>query len=226
MTWRKEIGILIIIAVIALVAWIYWSPRMVPEPLGSGAATSTESVVLDKTVSDGTITVGYPSKEFGLAASKEEILVTAYIPPCDENFNYCLYYRGSAYEGTNFESAGLRIKRRDDLKNETSCLTTPPSGYTSINPHVASSTGYATSLFPSLGDAGAGHYANGDLYRLSYRGACYEFETRVGASQYMNYPAGTIHEFGAEGQAAVFEMLAGILKTIMLPSDTHVAFPQ
>lgn len=227
MTPRTSIGMLIVIAVFAIGAWIFFGTKISsPIPAGNPTATSTEPGVLNgKTFSDGTITIGYPSNEFGLATSTEQVLVKSYIPPCDESFDYCVYYTGSRYANTNFESAGLRIRKRSDLKDEAACLKTPPVGYANMIPKVDSSADYSTSLFSPLGDAGAGHYANGDLYRLSYKNTCYEFETRVGASQFLNYPAGSIHEFTADDQVAAFVMLAQILKTITLPSSLHVVFP-
>lgn len=50
--------------------------------------------------------------DFGLALHPHQVLVSSYILPCDESFDYCLYYLGRELEGTNFESAGLRIERR------------------------------------------------------------------------------------------------------------------
>src|SRR5258708_11997428 len=53
-------------------------------------------------------------------------------------------------------------------------------------------TGYTTSVFSPIGDAAAGHYASGALYRLYLQDSstCYEFETRLGQTQFANYPAG------------------------------------
>src|SRR5258708_4434733 len=56
-------------------------------------ATST-SLAFDQTLSDGTITIHYPSVDFALATTQAQILTHTNIPPCDQNFNYCLYYTG------------------------------------------------------------------------------------------------------------------------------------
>src|SRR6266404_877354 len=78
-------------------------------------------------VPGGAVSFGYTG-DFGLAVSPEQILVRSYIPPCDQGFDYCLYYTGSAYKNTSFESAGIRVKRRADL-SENNCLTAQPDGY-------------------------------------------------------------------------------------------------
>ncbi|MBX4216213.1 hypothetical protein KW797_04690, partial [Candidatus Parcubacteria bacterium] len=143
------------------------------------------------TVTGRVFTFGYPS-DFGLAAAPEQALIRSYIPPCDEKFDYCLYYNGKEYEGTNFESAGLRIKRRADLAG-AQCLTAAPGGREGLSPaSVKEESAYSKSVFSPLGEGAAGHTAEGALYRLSYAGECYEFEMRIGKSQFANYPAGTI----------------------------------
>jgi len=55
-------------------------------------AQCPKGLVFDQTVSDGVIKISIPSSEFGLAVTPEQIMVTSYIPPCDENFDYRLYY--------------------------------------------------------------------------------------------------------------------------------------
>jgi len=188
-------------------------------PTGTAAANGTQNV------SDGTIGFVVPA-DFGLATNQQQILVRSYIPPCDANFNYCLYYTGTAYQGTNFDSAGIRINKRTDLTTESACLTTPPTGYSSFAPTSTAASDYSISEFTPLGDAGAGHTAVGTLYRLAYNGACYEFETRIGQSQFLNYPSGTIQQFTAADQTALQAEIQNILGGITLPSGETVAFPQ
>ena len=198
-------------------------------------STSTAvSTVFDQSVSDGTIKFSYDSKSFGLATSKEQVLVQAYIPPCDENFNYCLYYVGDTYKGTNFESAGFRIQKRTDLSSENSCLTTPPSGFdpSKAPDRKSSGEGYSSSVFQNIGDAGAGHYASGSLYRLYIKAAtspnvtssCYEFETRIGQTQFANYPAGAIKEFTSNDFDAMQAQLLGMISIVSLQSGSKDLF--
>ncbi|HQU07488.1 MAG: hypothetical protein B7X04_00370 [Parcubacteria group bacterium 21-54-25] len=177
------------------------------------------------TLSTPQITFPFPTN-YGLATTQEQILAKAYIPPCNEPFNYCLYYNGSAYKGTNFESAGLRIERRSDLTTSESCLTTPPANRSRLSATTTPHTGYATSVFSPLGDAAAGHYANGALYRLFFNGTCYEFETRVGETQFANYPPGAIQKFTDANRQAVFAGLQSILDRVTITSTgARVQFP-
>ncbi len=206
-------GILLILAG----AVILFYPRTQPAPTPTTATSTPQATTSPQSISDGTVTVAYSSEEFGLAVRPEQILVRSYIPPCDEDFDYCFYYIGPDYQGTNFESAGVRIKKRADLTTQTQCLQTLPEGYSGIAPSVVTSSGDSTSRIGPLGDAAAGHYASGVLYRLSYKGSCYEFETRVGASQYANYPRGTIKEFMPADQRAMAAKLLQLLKDITLP---------
>src|SRR5690606_28999710 len=64
--------------------------------------------------------------DFGLAVHRDQLPVLGVVPPCDEGFDYCLYYLGDEFEGTNFSNAGVRIERREDLGTVASCLSTPP----------------------------------------------------------------------------------------------------
>jgi hypothetical protein len=197
------------------------SPTLV---LNAPSGTPAQS---GQNVSDGTISFTIPS-DFGLATAQEQILVRSYIPPCDPDFDYCLYYNGSAYEGTNFDSAGIRIEERSDLTTENLCLTTPPTGYSNFTPTSTTAGDYSISEFSPLGDAGAGHYAVGTLYRLWYDGddTCYEFETRIGQTQFANYPSGTIQQFTATDQSALQSEMQNVLDGISLPSGETINFPQ
>ncbi|WP_371067884.1 hypothetical protein, partial [Salmonella enterica] len=115
----------------------------------------------------------------------------SYIPPCIDGFEYCLYYNGQDYVGTNLESVGLSILKRNDLKNITTCLNTAPQGYNMKSTSISTSS----SVFSPLGDAAAGHYSSGESYRLYKNNMCYEFQTRIGLTRYENYPEGSIKKF-------------------------------
>lgn len=212
--------------------YLYYIYFIAGVPQGAGEqATSTMPTapgpaVFDQTLSDGTITLKYPSALFGLATTKEQIAKSAYIPACAEGFDYCLYYIGSEYSGTNFESAGLAIQKRDDLKTQAACLATSPEGYSNLRPQRASSSLYATSIFSPVGDAAAGHSATGSVYRLSYQGNCYEFTTRVGQTQFENYASGTVQKFTLGDQADIELALQRILSTLTFPSGESASFFQ
>ena len=152
--------------------------------------------------------------DFGLAATEEQLLVSSYIPPCDFGFDYCLYYHAPTFEGTTFESAGLRIQRRSDLSTQSACLAAPPAGYVEFEPQIRQGDRYATAKFAPVGDAAMGHYASGELYRLFFDAGCYEFETRIGQSQFANYEPGAIEEFTKEHAEALEARLRHALSLV------------
>ncbi len=169
-----------------------------------------------QTISTPEISFGYPD-DFDLATTRDQVAVHSYIPPCSENMDYCVYYNSDAYKGTNFESAGLRVKNRADLATSTdACLKTPPDGYDNFTPATVSSDTYATSVFAPLSDGAAGHYASGALYRLFFGRSCYEFEARIGESQFANYPAGAIKQFTDADREALKARLLEILGSITI----------
>jgi hypothetical protein len=218
---------LVILAILAVFAvWFIGTTKPNTGSLGTSTNTSStvsstppETLAFDKSISDGTITIGYPSADFGLATATTQILTHSYIPPCDASFKYCLYYVGTAYSGTNFESAGIRVNPRADLGTVSACLNTPPADYTNATSTISSSSAYAASVFPDIGDAAAGHFAAGALYRLSVGAKCYEFEARVGESDFLNYPSGTIKEFTATDNASITAEIQNILGSITLNSS-------
>jgi len=188
----------------------------------SGGTGSMQSVSTGKG-----ITFSYPTGgDFGLAVTPEQVLEKAYIPPCEEGFDYCLYYLGTDYEGTNFESAGLSIKARPDLTADT-CLAAPPSGYTrQLEATTTRGEGYTASVMGPVGDAAVGHYTNGSVYRLHFDDTCYEFVTRIGETQFANYPPGAIKEFTAADREAMMQKLQGLLDTVKLTeTGVPVVFP-
>lgn len=220
MKTRNIIILIVLILIIAAAVW-FWKPgAMQTGPVASSIPA------FDQSISDGTITFSYPSAEFGLATNKTQVLVHSYIPPCNENFNYCIYYTGKQYDGTNFESAGIRVQKRTDFTGETACLNTPLSGFgESIKPDsTKSASSYSSSIFSSVGDAAAGHYAVGSLYRLFVKSnsSCYEFETRIGQTQFANYPPGAIKEFTTDDMKNVQSKLAQIIQQVSLKSGEKI----
>lgn len=240
MEYMGKTGMVIafILVVAVLTAGILWFVNGGTSAiLPNGTSSGTPTLVLNapsgtasgsgQSTSDGTINFTVPS-DFGLAVSQQQILVRSYIPPCDPDFNYCLYYNGSAYKGTNFESAGIRINKRTDLTGTSACLNTPPTGYTDFTPTSTTAADYSIAEFTPLGNAGAGHYAIGTLYRVWYNGnnSCYEFETRIGQTQFANYPSGSVQKFTTDNQAAVQAEMMSILNGVTLPSGEAIGFPR
>lgn len=221
---------LIVVLIVLVIGFFAWQSIAPTTPTSGETATSTATVTIsfDHLVSDGAITVPYSSAQFGLATNKTQIVAKSYIPPCNEGFAYCLYYIGTDYQGTNFEAAGIRISKRADLTTERLCLETPPSGFdvTKVADKKNSKDTYASSMFLGVGDAGAGHSAAGSLYRLFVRSTstCYEFETRIGQTQYANYPAGTINEFTTANRTALQAQLQSMIDAISLTSGEKKLF--
>lgn len=214
-----------------------------PIPISTSTSkpvTKVASPTMSMSLSDGAIAMSYPSSGYGVAATTSQILVHTNIPPCDAGFDYCIYYYGSAYQGTTFESAGVRIAERSDFAAEAECLGTDPVGWdiapiimeSSVRP---SSTGsmptYATSVFSPLDAGAAGQLSTGAVYRLWYAGSpgeqagCYEFETRIGQSDFGNYPPGSIQQFTSADQAVVQAQLASIMQSVTLPDGEQAQFP-
>ena len=177
--------------------------------------TAVGEVAVIQTTSDGVIRFSQP-EDFGLAVTSEQVPEGGIIPPCTNEFSYCLYHDGATYENTNFISAGVSIKKRADLPTAPACLTTQPEGYTGLSVSTSTGEGYAMSLFGPLDDAAAGSYSTGEDYRLFASSTCYEFVTRVGESQFTNYPAGIITEFPVTERESLLAVLRGIVNSVIL----------
>jgi hypothetical protein len=222
--------VVLIVVILALAGIIWWVIALLQTTYPVVEPQHQQSTQpASRSISDGIITLHY-DETYGLAVTPEQILNKSYIPACDPDFNYCLYYNGTQYQGTNFESAGLRVKKRQDLATESVCLNTPPEGFdSSIVPDKNTSTNaYSMSEFSNVGQGAAGHISQGSLYRLFVRNSssCYEFETRVGMSQFANYPAGSIKEFTPQDQQNTLSQLLDILrKTTVAGSSGPITLP-
>jgi hypothetical protein len=214
----KRVDILIGILALLLIGGALWY-GVKHELADTGNATSFPHAL---TTPEG-VTFGY-GDSYGLALRPEQVLSRSYIPPCDENFDYCLYYVGAGYENTNFESAGIRMKNRPDLKETEQCLATRPAGYSAPAASTSMHSAYSVSAFGPLSDAATGHYSTGVLYRVAFGTTCYEFETRIGESQLANYPAGTKEEFTSVDRLAIESELKQILGSVRV-LGAGVAFP-
>ncbi len=201
--------IALILIIVAFGTYLWWNK------IGKGASNSTGSASTTATmVSDGTITLFRPG-DFGLAVTKERVLVRTYTPPCEEGFDYCLYYNGSAYKNTNFESAGLSIRRRTDLADKARCLSAQPSGYSGVPIRILDKPNYSVSV-AQTGEGAAGHYATGEEFRLFTARKCYQFDTQVGESQFANYPAGSIEEFSKDSRTGMLLVLRNLVQSVKL----------
>lgn len=205
-------GFLVLVGLAVWAAWAFYPGR------ADDSGTTVATDFPQRLTAPGGVSFSYGG-DWGVAITPNQILVDSYIPPCDSNFDYCFYRTGDAYEGTNFESAGLRVKQRVDLATKTLCLSSLPVGYSGLTPQMGAGADYATSVFGSLSDAAAGHYATGALYRLWFDSTCFEFETRIGESQYANYPAGSIEKFSDADRTELFSELESLLHSITIVSS-------
>lgn len=218
----KRIITIAVIVLVVGVSWIVWkkTPATYENP--------NEQESPRETIGDGNLNFTYPP-HFGLAVTEEQLLVKSYIPACDPDFDYCFYYHGNEFAGTNFESAGIRIQKRDDLDNEKLCLETPPAGFdaTKTPSGFRRESNYSGSIFSQIGNAAAGHYANGEMYRFYLQsGACYEIETRIGESQFGNYPEGSIKKFGESDRDKVYNKFKYFFNNLTLANGQKLALPE
>ena len=218
---RLAVGLAVL--VFALGAALWW--------FGLGSARAPQAaggVELSppKVMTSGGIGLRYSESEYAIATSPAHITVSSFIPPCDEGFDYCIYDKGSAYGGTTFESAGLRVKERKDLTTESSCLKSPPTGYADLAPTLRyAGDGFTTTVFYPLEGAATGHSSKAALYRLSFEKTCYEFETRVGRSNVDNYEKGTVKAFTEGEMQNAFAGLREILEASSIGANKRIIFP-
>ncbi|RJR16199.1 hypothetical protein C4579_00590 [Candidatus Microgenomates bacterium] len=165
-----------------------------------------------------------PPNDFGLAVSQDQILIDSAVPPCDQSFNYCLYYNGTNYKNTHFESAGIRIENRTDLETTQSCLLTQPQGFANLSPSVQNYGDYETSVFAPVRFASTSQSSRGKLYRLAREGSCWEFETRVGITRFEDFPQGIIEPFTNEDLVEIESKLDSIMRNIHFVDSTNAIF--
>ncbi|MDE1945313.1 MAG: hypothetical protein KGI03_03525, partial [Patescibacteria group bacterium] len=215
---------LLIVAGLALAYYSMPASPAAAPPAGEQSNPFASGTPAALTLAGGTVSLSYPQGVYGLAVAGEPLLAHPYIPPCDSPFDYCIYRVGADYASTTFESAGIRISRRADLASQASCLSTPPAGYANAAPITVTNPSYAAGAFGPLSDAATGHESSGTVYPLWAGGSCTEFETRIGESQYANYPPGTIGEFTSSDRQLVEDELSAIMGTVAVGSTT-VAWP-
>lgn len=199
------------------------SPAVTPAPPVAPAPAAADAPAAAVDTDAGVTVTAAPG--FTLAATAGEAAEQGVIPPCDAGFDGCFYFSATTYAGTNFETAGLRILKRADLATAAACLGTQPDGHSGLAITTHDGGAYATAAIPGVGDAGMGHYANDTVYRLAWQGGCWEFDTRIGATQYGNYTPGTIREFTEADNAAVEALLRAMVDSVTLPDGTAVVFP-
>lgn len=219
-----------LIVVIGAVVWFFVAsyPRPLPQTNITHDPQPMPSNVSTNTISNGALSFSYDPHVWGLATNREQILVKSYIPPClSEKFDYCLYYMGDSYKGTNFESAGVDISIRSDLTTKDKCMAPSADGYVDASSQikeVSGSNGYTIKTIGPVGDAATGHYSNGTVYYVYIGGGCYRFRMQIGQTRYENYSEGIIKRFTTEDEKAVNATMLALLHDMTF-NGKHVDFP-
>lgn len=221
---KNKIVIITVIVAVLLIVGLMWFGMNEKNNEQSTSLSDGEMMVTDtqpeeegqtQTNTHGDLLFKIPS-DFGLAVNPDQLMVKSVIPPCDEGFNYCLYYNGSTYQNTNFETAGVAINYKDKILDQDTCLNTNPDGYTNLQPTQKQSSSYSVSVFSPVENAGAGHFSNGTIYRIFLNNSCYEVQTRVAKTAYGNYPTGTIKEFTPADETIMTNRLQSIVRNIRI----------
>lgn len=213
----------IVVLVLAFIAW-----GMSDQNGNSNLATVG---LFDQSIEDSVIKVEYSTKDFGLAINPSQILLETEFLPCDTTletgFDYCLYYLGDEVEGGDFESAGMRIKKRPDLSSENTCLNTSPRRFeANLVPNTLKpQENVSTSVFSGLSDSGAGYVSTASLYRLFDKEskACYEFETKV--IHKSDDPEDPISSRVQEDRDKLKAIFDSVLDRVLIAGDFGDVFP-
>ncbi len=122
----------------------------------------------------------------------------------------CVYLSRDAYQGTNFDGAGVSINIDPTLITEAKCYNFKVS--TNPAQTLVSDVTINGIVFKSAtgSDAGAGHFEKLQIYRNFHNASCYEISQHVGSTNIDNYPAGTIQPFD---ENAVWQKLESVIQT-------------
>jgi hypothetical protein len=216
---KTFLAILIIFIAVAAFVFLKTSkpkPTQESQNIGGTPSTSMPSYNNGQSVNSVNNLVFSVPKDFGLATSKDQIPKIGYIPSCNEPFDYCIYYKGTDYTGTNFESAGVKIQERKELSTEDTCLNEQPLGFEGRVSVKTSGSDYKLGTFKDMSNAAAGHSTKGNIYRIFNKNDCYEIETRIGQTNFQNYEPGTINEFTESDSKDIESMLNFVIKAIKL----------
>lgn len=231
---RKITKITIIVIVFIIGALFFASflrknlPRKYPKYVVDHQLAETTTIAppqfeQKQTISDGNVIFGVPF-DFAIATSSKQISVRSYIPSCDTKMDYCIYYSGKGYASSTFESAGIRMLKRSDLKDEVNCMNKKTENYNNLSSSTVKTKEYSTSVFYPIDDAGMGHFSSGEIYRLFVNNICYEFETRIGQSRYENYKKGSIVQFTSMDLGTMKDKLHQILFDMRLMNGQIINF--
>lgn len=170
-------------------------------------------------------TFTYPA-DFNVVKNDSQLEHAYQGAPCMSNFNFCIYYNGTLYEHTNFESASVQIRQRDDLnENETLCLEEQPEGNTDLSFEIRTGNLYSTSLFNNMYYSDIFDNVSRVIYRLYYNDMCYEFETRIVTQTFQNLNQEQGETFTMTDQRVIEDKLESVIRSIRLGEQMEIVFP-
>ena len=217
------ITLIVVLVVVLVVVLAFARPVQAPVYQNGQEQTQTQPAAQAQTVTTGGLSFSY-TEPFALATTPEQILAKVVIPACDQGFDYCVYYNGTEYANTNFESAGVSVAEHKELPSQASCVTAQPSGYHGLKPKTSSQNGVVIGAYSPIGGGAAGSSESGAEYHVWTGSTCYFVRTRVAQAQFANYPAGTKVEFTTANRDAVFGELQNILDGMSV-QGTQLVFP-
>lgn len=166
-----------------------------------------KNLPLERSISDRTVRMFY-TKEYSLASYLYEVPTQFLSSPCAEGFLYCVYYVGSAYDQSNFDSAGFSMIRFPDMFEymmPSDCVTDKAN-------HTDSYTaGGDVARIESYPD----HTVTTHSHRLLVGNNCYEFVSRISVRN--------DQEFDSADLEKTFDRFFGAIE---LRDRTHVVFPK
>lgn len=155
--------------------------------------------------------IAFPS-DFAFTLDYSQVKPLSYIPACDQTMVGCVYYSAAAYKGTNFDSAGVSVNIDPTINTEADCYNFSVAT-NEAQKQVADVTINGVAFKSATGgDAGAGHFAQVQVYRNFHNNQCFELDQRVGYTDIGNYPSGTVTQFD---QAGVWQKLQDIINTFV-----------
>ena len=159
---------------------------------------------------DGRFTLRFPAGEFtALGPDREaDAHATSVIPPCDDGFLACIAWRGAAFEGTNFDSAGVAVFA-PDAASAVQCRATR-SGAVPGEARQETVGGLEFTTY-TTGEGAMSHASHDDVW-LTWDGArCWQLVARIGSTRLEVYEPGRVEAFSDADR----EQLRAVLRDIL-----------
>lgn len=137
---------------------------------------------------------------------------TTFIPICEDNFLFCLYYPESLFPETDFAGAGFGISKIENAKSIDQCSSFANSD---IFPATKILINGIAFYHQQRGSAATGHQEDTHYYRTFHNNSCFEIDLRITTeSRVENYPPGSGYQpFTVQKKTKVLDDLKNILST-------------